>query len=188
MISEYWADKFCNEAPSKIENYDKAISDNTQTWHCHHRRETIYTRQELIDIGEYYNRPACELIFLPKSEHMSLHRKVDGVGKHHSEETKRKIGKKSSIRMRGNKIWLGKHHSEETKRKISELKKGKYAGENNPNYGKHYSEETKRKISESKKGRYWWNNGSKCVCSKECPGEGWVKGRIGWKNNKENIQ
>lgn len=44
----------------------------------------------------------------------------------------------------------GKHHSEETRRKISEyLKKdGRMAGKNNPNYGKHHSDDTKKKISE----------------------------------------
>lgn len=47
----------------------------------------------------------------------------------------------------------GKHHSEETKRKMSNSHKGKFARENNPNYGKHLSEEHKRKISESAKGR-----------------------------------
>ena len=31
-------------------------------------------------------------------------------------------------------------------RKISEAKKGKYIGENHPNYGKHLSEETNKKV------------------------------------------
>lgn len=34
-------------------------------------------------------------------------------------------------------------HSDETKRKISESKKGKYIGENNPNYGNHWTDEQK---------------------------------------------
>lgn len=48
---------------------------------------------------------------------------------------------------------LGKKHSEETKKKMSELKKGKYSGEKNPNYGKICSDENKKKKSEIKKGK-----------------------------------
>ena len=53
-------------------------------------------------------------------------------------------------------ISLGKTKEEmrEFGRKISEARKGKYAGENHPNYGKKISEEAKRKMSETKKKRY----------------------------------
>lgn len=71
-------------------------------------------------------------------------------GKHHSEETKRKMSESKKGKPSWNKGKLGwnkgKHHSEETKRKISESIKGK-------NKGKHHSEEAKRKISESRKGK-----------------------------------
>ena len=30
---------FCSEDPAKIENYDKAIADQNNTWCCHHRLE-----------------------------------------------------------------------------------------------------------------------------------------------------
>ena len=82
-------------------------------------------------------------------------------GKHHSEETKRKIGEASKK----------KRHSEETKKKISES----ISGEKNPFYGKshseeskqknrnahlgkHHTEETKRKMSEQRQGEgaYWY--------------------------------
>ena len=39
-------------------------------------------------------------------------------------------------------------HTEESKRKISESRKGKYLGEDNPNYGNHLSDENKKKISD----------------------------------------
>ena len=87
MIDKKRAIKYCKNDISLIENYDKAIADTTQVWHCHHRRETIYSRSGLIEIGEYYNRPACELIFLTKSEHMRLH----NLGKNVSAETRKKI-------------------------------------------------------------------------------------------------
>lgn len=94
MIDKKRAIKYCKDDISLIENYDKAIADDIQTWHCHHRRETIYSVKELIDISEYYNRPACELIFLTKSEHMRLHKtgNANMLGKHRSAETRKKIG------------------------------------------------------------------------------------------------
>ena len=108
MISEYYAKAFCRDDISLIENYDKAIADDTQTWHCHHRRETIFSKPDLIEIGEYYNRPACELIFLTKSEHIRLH----------------KIGENNPNF--GKPAWNnGKHLSAETRKKISEARKGK---------------------------------------------------------------
>lgn len=75
-------------------------------------------------------------------------------GKHHTEETKKKIGEASK----------GRYCTEESRQKISKALKGKYVGENNPMYGKkgenhpmygkHHSKETKQKISESKKGKH----------------------------------
>lgn len=74
--------KFCKEDPSMIENYDKAIADETQIWHCHHRDEirtlpsgmiAIHSREELKEIGRYYDCPANELIFLCPADHSKLH-------------------------------------------------------------------------------------------------------------------
>lgn len=103
-------------------------------------------------------------------------------GKHHSEETKRKISesgkkrfesKKGIHRGKGNPMW-GKQHSEETKRKIGEAGRGRKLseetrrriseakkGEKNPNWGKHPSEETRKKQSESHKGERspFWRGG-----------------------------
>ena len=128
MIDTYRAKKFCKEDISKIENYDKAISDNIQTWHCHHRTEIWWncSKKDLIDNECYYNRKACELIFLTPAEHKSLHSK----GKIVSEETKQKMSKaqkdkprsKESIKKRSETV-KGRHLSEETKKKISETRK-----------------------------------------------------------------
>ena len=159
MICERTIKKFCKDDISLIENYDKAIADTTQTWHCHHRRETIFSRKDLIEIGEYYNRPACELIFLTKIDHQRLHH----LGKQPSEES----CKKMSEARKGKPSWMkGKHHSEESRKKISEARKGK-----------HFSEEHKRKLSDVQKGTHWYNNGVKSTRAKECP-KGFVKGKI----------
>lgn len=129
MINESQARKYCKEDISKIKNYDKAIADTTQTWDCHHMTETWWncTAKDLIDNECYYNRKACELIFLTHSEHQRLHTK----GKNHP--------------------LFGKHHTAETRRKMSEAKKGKTS----PMKGRHLSEETRRKISEARKGKTW---------------------------------
>ena len=151
MIDKKRAIKYCKDDISLIENYDKAIADDTQTWHCHHRRETIYSAKELIEICEYYNRPACELIFLTKTEHTRLHQ----LGKHHSEETRKKISESNKGE---NNPMFGKHHSAETRKKLSEsLKGGTFSEEtrkklSEAHKGKQFSDETRKKISESNKG------------------------------------
>ena len=135
MISEAKARKYCKDDISLIENYEQAINDNTQKWHCHHRRESVYTKKGLIEIGEYYHRPAIELIFLTNYEHMKLHKigNKNFLGKHHSEKTKKKLSESN----------IGKHLSDETKKKLSKA-----------NIGKHHSDETKKKMSKSRMGNH----------------------------------
>ena len=161
MINFEKVKKYCNEDISLIENYDKAVADSTQTWHCHHRRELETSRKELIKNNQYYNRPAIELIFLTHSEHKSLHNKRKYV----SSETRKKI----SI---ANK---GKHLSEEAKRKLSEARRGIKR--------KPFTEEHKLKIATAIKGRHWFNNGIITVQAKSCP-EGFVRGRIKLKKHE----
>lgn len=97
MISDYWPKRYCCEDISLIENYDKAINDKTQTWHCHHKNEITLNmnQKELQDAGLFWDRPANELIFLTKSEHKSLHMYGTQYAKGcvRTEETKKKISK-----------------------------------------------------------------------------------------------
>ena len=143
MIDERRVPTYCRDDITKIENYEKAIADTTQAWHCHHRDEVkilpsgmtvIRSRQDLIDAGRYYDCPANELIFLTHAEHRRLHNSAM------TGETRKKISESMK----------GKHHSDETKLKMSEVKKG----ENNPFYGKHHSEEARKKMAESFKGKH----------------------------------
>ena len=113
MICLGTVEKYCDK-PEFIENYDLAISDTTQTWHCHHRLEEFVSKKWLIEHNDYYNVSPNELIFLTKSEHIRLHRKDNKF----SEETKRKMSKSQK----------GKKLSEEAKRKVSESHKGLWKG------------------------------------------------------------
>lgn len=132
--------------PEHIENYEVAFNDPVQVWECHHRKESVFSRRELILRGEYYDVEPTELIFLTRAEHNKLHKT-------------------------GNKNTLGKHWTETTKKKLSCSKKGKkrkpfsedclrnmsisHVGERNGMYGKKHSQETREKISLSKKGKKW---------------------------------
>lgn len=96
MINKIQAQMFCSEPIELIENYEEAVNDKTQVWHCHHIWGTMlgYSKDELIEMNEYYGIPACNLIFLTHSEHSRIHsigEKNNFFGKHHSEETKKKI-------------------------------------------------------------------------------------------------
>ena len=188
-------EKFC-KSPENIENYEKALADNFKGWDCHHRLQTWtsdgkrravdITAAELIALGMYYNRPADELIFLPSSEHISLHKKGKTYfkGKRHTEEAKKKISeaqKGENNSMHGKSPWnKGKKMSEEYCRKNSESHKGKPS----PNKGKHLSAEIKKKISDTlkgkpnaTKGRHWYNNGKINIMAKECP-DGFTPGHL----------
>ena len=137
---------YCNGNYSDIENYDKAIADKDNVWEIHHRDEIrvlpsgmVARRsvQELIECGLYYNLPPEYLIFLPKSEHMRMHKIGNNglIGNKHSEETKSKMRERamghsvsSSTREKLRKFHTGLKASDETRRKMSESRTGKHLG------------------------------------------------------------
>ena len=142
MINEYQAQTYCKEDISKIENYDKAIADTTQTWVCHHRTEIWWncTRKELLENECYYNRKACELIFLTPAEHNSLHHK----GKSLTDEHKRRLSASMKGKNKGRTSpFKGKSRSDKIRLKISESMKGK-----------EFTAEHKRRLSEAAKARW----------------------------------
>lgn len=165
MLGEKYLKSYCCEDISRIENYDKAIADTTQTWECHHRLETHnsngerrlvdLTMEELKALDMYWDRPSGELIFLTHREHDRLHKKGKKLGSF-SEEHKRKLSKHNA------RYWKGKHRSEEMKKKISEANKGRKLSEEHKRKLSEakkdkkrspHSEETRRKISEANKGK-----------------------------------
>ena len=156
MIASENVKRFCREDISKIENYDKAINDHTQTWHCHHRLEIgdngeRISRKDLKNRCLYFDRPASELIFLTRSEHVRLHHtgNKNMLGKKFSDETRQKMSE----------AHRGRTMSEESRRKMSEARKGMTFSEetrrkmSEAKRGKPMSEEARRKLSESLKGR-----------------------------------
>lgn len=95
MICKYTVEQYCKEY-WKIENYQEAVNDQTQTWHCHHIHEIDWalTKEDLISIGRYYDVHHSELVFLTQKDHVSLHNKgriASNKGKRLPEETKQKI-------------------------------------------------------------------------------------------------
>jgi len=172
MVTSFYALRsFCKNY-EKIENYEKAVNDTTQVWECHHRLELEktggvcdVTKQDLIDWGIYYDRPADELIFLTKAEHRKLHH----AGKIVSKETR-------DLQSRAKK---GKSHkvSDETRKKISIANTGK----SHPawNKGIPCTEDVKRKnrLAHLGKncGKRWYTDGKVNVRALECP-EGFRKG------------
>ena len=153
MINEKQAKKFCKEDISKIKNYDKAIADTTQVWHCHHMTETWWhcSKKELIENECYYHRKACELIFLTPEEHRRLH--MQNI----SDETRKKMSEakkghtvNEDTRKKMSEAKKGHTVNEETRKKLSESLKGRTS----PMKGRTQSEETRKKISETIKRRH----------------------------------
>ena len=94
-------------------------------------------------------------------------------------------------------------HTDDTKRYLSEIAKQRFMDLNNHPRGfkgHSHSELTRQKISNNNPrsflgvtgsdhpsyGLKWWNNGLEDVRSYECPGEGWVSGRVFKPRNKRS--
>jgi hypothetical protein len=143
-----------------LETYDPI--ENAHLYHAHHenrirndnRLENLEWELKADHLREHKQNVSEET-----RKRMSEAQK----GKVVSEETRRKLSEASK----------GRVHTEEARRKISEANKG-----NQWNVGKVRSEETKKKMGEAQKGMLYWNNGTKTIRSKVCPGDGWVRGRI----------
>lgn len=119
-------------------------------------------------------------------------------GKSHTEDSKKKMsvarkgrvspfkGKKMTTEQR-KKIsdgLKGRNLSEEHKRKVGDFFRGKKLTEEHKlkvsqsKLGQKHSEETKIKCGIKNKGKKWWNDGTNSKFCLECPGNGWILGRI----------
>ena len=115
----------------QIQMWTKYGWRDTKIWAIHHIDE------------DKSNNSISNLVFMTRGEHMSLHKNM--YGKHHSEETKRKLSESRK----------GKHLSEETKRKLSISLIGHTSGMK----GKTLSESAKLAISNLMKDKIWINDG-----------------------------
>ena len=108
---------FCCEPIENIENFEEA-ERSEELYDCHHRLETdlCVSAEWLKEHDMYYNRPASELIFLPRRVHLSIHH--SGVQRFGSENT-----------------FFGRKHSEESIQKMRDAKLGKHCGEESYFYG-----------------------------------------------------
>lgn len=133
--------KYCCENLDLIENF-KVASVNLRVWDCHHRLEDKgYSRQQLIDAGIYWHRPANELILLRHNDHAQHHNK----GKNNPN--------------------FGKTFTAEHKKRLSIS----HTGERNQNFGKPHSAEWNKKIGDSQRGEkgFWFGKKrSKADCQK----------------------
>lgn len=102
-----------------------------------------------------------------------------------------KMRLKFSKSISGENHWFyRKHHSEETKKKMSES----HRGDKNAMKRIEAREKLRASVSGEKNhnyGKFWWTNGKTCIIAKECPGNGYAKGRLkgkkAWNSGKHGI-
>ena len=122
---------YCKDL-SKIENYQKAISDTTQKYELHHRLEIMpfsgkrVDKYYLMNQEMYYDVQPEALIFLTATEHRKLH----FCGKRFQDFQYIKGSKENNKRKKIKKIKKEKTYkfSEETRKRMSEAAKGKRKG------------------------------------------------------------
>ena len=125
-------------------------------------RESFYIDKcnTFIDGGQGYNlvkQSDAKLIFSESlKKKMSEKNSGEGnpfYGKHHNEESKKKIGG-AVVDYSGSKNpFFGKTHTEEARRKSSEWNKKYQSGENHPRLGKTFTEASRAKMSLAQKGK-----------------------------------
>lgn len=143
------------------------------------------------------NDALSNLIYLTPNEHSLIHNKgrrsgadnhafgkhwklTDEQRSHQSQGQKRyyaNLTEEQKMNRRCNS--KGWHHTEETKKKLSKLIK-----DNSYMRGKHLSEHQKEEIAQANIGKHFWNDGKTCIRSKECPGDGWIKGMLHYQRHK----
>lgn len=165
MINIIGVKKFCCDDISLIENYEKAIQDKEQTWHCHHRFETDknLNSKELKERNLYFHRPSSELIFLTPSDHLHLHSKHrwnDPNFRKKQIEILTEANKRLEVRQKHSESKKGTHNSDEHNKNISKAKKEFYT---NPDERKKLSQLLKGKSKDKR----WMSNGVQQIFVKQ---------------------
>ena len=186
MINEKFVYAVCKDDISLIENYDKAIADTSQVYVCHHKAGILpcgrFSREDLKKFNLYWHRPANELIFLTKSEHIRMHAKVQNRGSSYRAAVSRGLHKSDKF-----KKAITKHNKSDKMRnscrEMGKNNKGKSSwnkGLPYPHKGTKHTDITKKHLSEmakKRKGKVYCTNG--LVCKMFYPNEipiGWRKG------------
>ena len=109
MFNSAMARMYCCDPIESIQGFKEA-SESTEKYHIHHRFEEMgLSLADLKELGMYYNRPACELVFIEGREHNRKHSTTDL-----SDKYIQALWKKGHI----------PEFTEEHRRHISEAKKG----------------------------------------------------------------
>lgn len=69
--------RYCREPIEHIAGFEEATK-NPGRYECHHINELTFTRDELMKMNMYYNRPASELIIMTKEDHKKWHHRFNG--------------------------------------------------------------------------------------------------------------
>lgn len=131
MINIKDVKRYCKDDLSMIENYDVAINSD-ESYDCHHRLEfTInceyaHSKEELIRMNMYYNRPYFELIFMKSSEHHAMHVRHYNANRDYSFTQTQEYREKMSKSCMGK--GKGIHKTDEHKKKLSDSHKGIFKG------------------------------------------------------------
>lgn len=120
----------------------KEWQEAERKWVKHFGRENLVNG---TDGGDGIVNPSKEL--RQKRSEAKRGKKHHMFGKHHSEESRKKMSKKRSRYF--SKVRRGKRHSEESRKKMSEAKRGV----RHPMFGRRHSEESRKKMSEAAKRR-----------------------------------
>lgn len=73
MFNSKMAQRYCCEPIESIQGF-KAASESSEKYHIHHKFEEMgLSIVDLKELGMYYNRPACELVFMNGREHIRMH-------------------------------------------------------------------------------------------------------------------
>lgn len=133
------------------------IHHRDDTEECQKYNEEHYELWGFNEDGTFeYGKYVVFMTLSEHSKHHNIDKEVSDLARQHmGESQKRRFENKKNHPM------YGKHHSDETRKKISKANKGAYAGENNPMYGTHrcgeanpmfgkcHSDNARQKMSES---------------------------------------